>query len=390
MRILIVHNRYKELGGEDAVVKSESEMLQTAGHSVRVISKSNDIIVGNQTKIKVFLSSNFNKTSADWIKKEIKSFDPDIVHIHNFWPVLSPSIHFASSNSRAAVVQTLHNFRLICSGAQLMRNGKICEKCIERSNIWGILHKCYRNSCIGSLAVFRMQNTARRIGMLDNHVQKFIALTSFAKKKFIEGGIDKDQISIKPNSIPIPQFISSPSNRDGLLYVGRLSEEKGLDTLIKAAQMTPNLSLKIIGDGPLRNSLERSASKNVKFLGFLDKHDIQHHMLSSRALVMPSRWYEGFPITLLEAFGCELPVIASKIGSLEELVEDGVTGFHFPPNNFLSLAKIFKMIDQNPEKLAKLGVQAKENAISLYDQKSNIISLENIYNEAIKSKSINI
>jgi glycosyltransferase involved in cell wall biosynthesis len=385
MKILILHNKYIQSGGEDAVVEEEARMLINSGHEVFVHYADNKKIKGFFQKLATLLSTKYNELSYKNLKNLINEIRPDIIHIHNFWPILSPSVHKAANDNDIAVVQTLHNYRLICAGAQFLRKQKVCEKCLKTNRLWAFFHKCYRNSYLGSYAVIRMQIASNKVFINDGCVQQFIALTNFSAKKFIESGMPRNLISVKPNTIKY-----SPSDadyiREGILFVGRISIEKGVDVILKAASLCLGLTFKIIGDGPDLAEIKRKAPKNIIFLGHCDNETVKKHMLSSKILVMPSLWYEGFPVTLLESYSCSLPVIASDIGSLGELIINGKTGYLFPMGDPKSLATLILELCDNDKLLHEMGVNALNEIKTKYSIEKNLQLLLSIYKSAIKRR----
>jgi glycosyltransferase involved in cell wall biosynthesis len=328
MKVLIVHNTYQQPGGEDAVVFNESTLLKNVGCNTRLYSVSNSAISGPKEKIDAFVNTVYSKKSKNELSREIEKFQPDIVHVHNFFPLLTPSIYDACLEANVPVVQTLHNYRPICPGALLMRDGKVCEKCITNSSpLWGVFHRCYRNSFIGSLAVARMVDFHAKRKTWVTKVASFIALTEFSRKKFIAGGFPHDRIVVKPNFVPDGGSANS-CQRTGALFVGRLSSEKGIEILI-GAWKNIDITLKVVGEGPLMDHLKFIAPSNVQFLGHITSQKVKVEMNKALFMVLPSICYENFPVTVAEAYACGLPVIASRLGAMEEIVVDGVTGLHF-------------------------------------------------------------
>ena len=258
MKVLLLHNTYQQRGGEDVMVEAEAEMLRAAGHDVRVESVSNDGIVGVKGKSSIFMRSSYDPARAKWAAELVSSHRAEIVHVHNFWPILTPAVHRGAAQAGAAVVQTLHNFRLLCSGGIFLRDGAVCEKCLNSTPAWGVMHRCYRGSIPGSLAVAAMQIRTHQNGVWQRDVRRFIALTEFARNKFIEGGLPAERIVVKPNALAdsAPQSIE---RRNGALFVGRVSVEKGASTLVEAARSVPDLSVTIAGDGPDRAKCLTSA-----------------------------------------------------------------------------------------------------------------------------------
>lgn len=382
MIILILHNFYQQPGGEDIVVEAEAAMLGAAGHRVRVETVSNDAIQGVGARIKTFLHAPYEPARGPWIQMLVERHQPDLIHIHNFFPLLTPAVHEAAARAGIAVVQTLHNYRLLCAGALLMRDDRVCEKCVVGSPLWGVVHRCYRGSLPGSLAVVRMQRRAARRGIWQRQVHRFIALTDFARQQFIQGGLPAERIAVKPNFVSrLPD--ESAGRRRGALFVGRLSVEKGVDTLLTAWRKLPDIPLTIAGDGPERARLEAAAPPGVVFVGRLSSSDVQAEMQKAQTLIMPSLWYEGFPMTIAEAYAAGLPVIASHLGSMAELVVVGQTGLLFAPGEPARLVDTVRRAFANPGRLAEMGLAARALCESRYTAERNLPLLEEIYRDAM-------
>lgn len=385
MRVLILHNAYQRAGGEDTVFAAEGEMLRDAGHEVVVEKITNDAIQGAAAKARAFLLTPYDPARKQWAADLVKRSGAQVVHIHNFFPLMTPAVHEGAWEAGAAVVQTLHNYRLLCAGAQFLREGSICEKCVTGSRIWGVVHRCYRGSVPGSLALMRMQNRAEQHGTWNKHVDRFIALTQFARDKFIEGGLPGEKIVVKPNSIRNAS-VPETRTRNGGLFVGRLSTEKGVDVLMKAWAKIPDMSLTVLGDGPERQKLEAMAPPNVTFKGGVSGEIVRQHMLESEVLLMPSIWYEGFPMTAVEAYAAGLPVIASRIGSLTEIIEPS-TGALFEPGNADDLATKIQELRASGG-FGNLGQGARRAFEQRYNPTANLRQLEGIYADAMKARHV--
>ncbi len=384
MKIVVVHNAYRQSGGEDNVVAQEIQLLRDAGHSVTPAFVSNTELSTLPAKAKAFVNAAHNPDRARWIADIVAAERPDIVHIHNFFPLLTPAIHEGAAEAGAAVVQTLHNFRTICAAATLLRDGTVCEKCVSGQRLWGAVHRCYRNSLPASLAAARMQRHADRHRIWHIHVHRFIALTHFAREKFIAGGLPADRIAVKSTFVA-PSSDASAPHRSGALYVGRLSPEKGLATLIEAWRNIPDHLLTIVGDGPLPNALRPEAPANVTFLGPQPTETVKQLMARASLLIVPSLWYEGMPMVVLEAFATGLPVLASRIGALAEMIEPGSTGALFIPGDAADLGHNANTLLAHPDTLAKMGARARHIADTLYSPARNLHLLEDIYREAIEA-----
>ena len=313
----------------------------------------------------------------------LRGEQPDLVHVHNTFMMVSPSVFEACREAGIPVVQTLHNYRLLCPGWSLCREGKVCEECIE-SGLWrGVWHGCYRDSRLMTAAVTLMLQVHRMRGTWSHDVGGYVALTNFARDKFIEGGLPASRIGVKPNFLELDPGKRSSSGGFAL-FVGRLSAEKGAEVLLRAWQkLKGTIPLVIMGDGPLREPLESEAAaqnlSNVTFAGWRSRGEILSAMKSASLLITPSLWYEGFPMTVVEAFACGIPVICSRLGGLREIVEDGSTGLHFNPGDAEDLAAKLDLLWTQPAQLAAMGRAAREEYKRNYTAERNYELMMQIY-----------
>jgi glycosyltransferase involved in cell wall biosynthesis len=387
VNVLFLHNAYQQAGGEDAVVRNEAELLGRAGHSVVMEVVHNDRIVTVDDKMRTLWRARYDPSRVAWMDDLLRRVRPDVVHVHNFFPLLTTAVHQTAHRRGVPVVQTLHNYRLFCAAATFERQGSVCELCLHGSRHNAVLHRCYRGSLPGTAAVVAMQREAIERRRLVDNVDRFIALTEFARGKFIEGGLSYEKLVVKPNFLDRPA--RPPADpRAGALFVGRLSLEKGVDRLVAAWRNLPDVALTIAGDGPLRGQLQQSAPANVRFLGRINSHDVEAEMRRSAALIVPSTCYEGFPMTIAEAFANGLPVIASRIGSLAELVEPGVTGDLCVPGDEADIAATVARTFADPAELVRMSCNARRTFEERYTAKSNLAMLESIYRDARQAGSV--
>jgi glycosyltransferase involved in cell wall biosynthesis len=382
MRVLIVHNHYQLAGGEDTVVANEFALLEGSGWETRLFSVSNDVIAGGWGKITAAVRASYSRPARDELARVIAEFAPAVVHVHNFFPLLSPSIYDACRAAGVAVVQTLHNYRTICPGGLLIRDGHPCEDCIGASPYQAALHGCYRGSRIGSLAVARMVDIHRRRGTWSHKVDRYIALSAFAKGKFVQAGFPADRIAVKPNFAP-DQPAARYVARAGALFVGRLSPEKGIDTLVRAWDGL-DVPLRVVGDGPLRELAENATGPRVVALGWKTPAEVAGEMAQAAFLVMPSGWPENFPMVIVEAFSRNLPVIGSRIAALEEIIEEGVTGLFFTQGDHDDLATKVSWAHQHPDAMRLMGANARRVYEEKYSPSVNFRQLAKIYEAAIE------
>ena len=391
MKVLLIHNRYQLAGGEDVVVQAEKALLEANDHQVALVEISNDQIVSVFDKANAAVRAIYSPASKQQVSAEIAQFRPDVVHVHNFFPLLSPSVYDACRDAGVPVVQTVHNYRLGCLNAILLRNGKVCEDCLGKRMPWpGIVHGCYRGSRAQSAATAAMLAVHWLRGTWQERVDAYIVLTNFQKEKMVQAGLPREKIYVKPNYISEPeQCGESKIFGDYALFVGRLSPEKSITTLIEAYKHNDlRIPLKIVGDGPLHESLQADVQaagleSAIKFLGRQDKSAVLSLMHNARFLVFPSIWYETFGLTMVEAFACGLPVLASRLGSMAEIVEDGVTGLHFEAGNSADLADKMQWANEHPEEMISMGKNARRAYEAHYTPEINYQQLTAIYQQVI-------
>ncbi|WP_019140843.1 glycosyltransferase family 4 protein [Noviherbaspirillum massiliense] len=379
MKILIAHNAYQHRGGEDTVVDAEADLLRSHGHQVEIYRQHNDAL-NNMPKAAAAASAIWSVHSAREVGEACERFQPDVIHVHNTFPLISPSLYWTASRMELPVVQTLHNFRLLCPQAIFLREGKICEDCVGKLPWRAVTRKCYRDSAAQSAVLTGMLATHRLIGTYREKVTRYIALNTFARDKYIEGGLPAHLFRIKPNFVA-SAIVPTWNSRRGGMYVGRLSVEKGLDVLARAVQLANDVPIEVIGSGPLE-LLAREAFGS-RYLGFRPLDDIMRRMSSAQFLVLPSICYENSPRTIVEAFSAGLPVIASRLGALADIVQDGVTGLLFHPGDASDLAAKIAWAASHPEAMARMGQAARAEYEARYTPERNYEILMDIYDDAI-------
>jgi glycosyltransferase involved in cell wall biosynthesis len=394
VKIILVHNSYQQPGGEDVVFQQERKLLEDHGHQVVVYQRSNwetDSYDGMKRLVLV-RNTVWSSDSRNEFARLLRSEKPDLVHVHNTFVMISPSIYSACREAGVPVVQTLHNFRLLCPGATFFRDGRICEECTEHSLLRSVVHKCYRESRSATAAVAMMLATHRLLGTWEKNVSAYIALTQFTRKKFVKNGLPANKVFVKPNFVhPDPGM----SRGDGgyVLFAGRLSPEKRVSTLLSAwTLLSKDIPLMVIGGGPERESLEREAREvglsHVTFRGQLSRPETLEAMRRARFLVFSSEWYENFPVTIAESFGVGLPVICSRLGAMQEIVEDRRTGLHFTTGDAHDLAEKVGWAWKNREFVEGLGRAARREYEEKYTAEKNYPMLMNIYARALAAKSV--
>ncbi|MDQ9169718.1 glycosyltransferase family 4 protein [Oxalobacteraceae bacterium R-40] len=377
-RVLVVHNRYQQRGGEDIVFDSEVELLRSRGHTVEIYSRDNSHI-NELSKAELALNTVWSlRTTAD-LNKRIKEARPDVIHVHNIFPLVSPSLYWAASQKNVPIVQTLHNFRMLCPQAMFLRENLICEACLGRSPWRGVVRRCYHNSVAQTAVLAGMLAVHRTIGTYDHKIARYVALNVFSRDKFIEGGLPPERIVVKPNFIDIPE--KNSTTRKGALFVGRLAAEKGISLLVSALERLPNLTIDVVGMGPEAATIMAHPRANV--LGVKSHDEVIEKMRNASYLVMPSIWYETFALVVMEAFACSLPVIAPNIGSMKEMIEEGHTGLLFDFGSLDSLTEKIRWAEEHPQDMIRMGRNARREYEKKYTSSKNYQMLMAIYEEAI-------
>ncbi len=383
----MTHNYYQSHGGEDESFHAEATLLKQGGQEVVTFTRSNTDIIerGLRNKIDLFTNTIWADNSYREIIRLIRGSQPKLAHFQNIFPLISPSVYYACKSEGIPVVQTLRNYRLICSNGFFLRDGKVCEDCMGKFIPWpGIVHACYRNSVLQTAAVASMLTFHRFRETWSAQVDIYITLTDFSRRKLIESGMNPNQIMVKPNYVLDPGI----GNQSGsyVAYAGRLSEEKGIEVLLKSFKRLPKIGLKIMGDGPLRTLVKKHISENdkikVDLMGYLPRDKGIDVMKQSRFLVFPSIWYETFGRTIIEAFACGIPVIASRLGAMAELVHDGETGLLFTPGDADDLAEKINWLWHHPNEASRMGRTARIEYEEKFTPDHNYELLMAIYQKA--------
>ena len=383
MKVLLAHNAYQQRGGEDAVVEAEAALLRSRGHEVLEYRRHNDELASTG-RAQAAAGTLWSRRTVHEVGALLRDTRPDVLHVHNTFPLISPSLYWAAAAAGVPVVQTLHNFRLLCPQAMLLREGRVCESCVGRLPLPGVLHGCYRGSRAQTGVLAGMLVLHRALGTWAHKVHRYIALNEFCRAKFIEGGLPAARIAVKANFVDLPAPPAA-SARAGLLYVGRLAPEKGIGLLVRAARELPAGSLRVAGTGPEQALLAGHAA--VQALGAVGSAQVVAEMQRAAALVMPSLWFENFPRTLVEAFACGLPVIASRLGAMAELIDDGVTGLLVAPGDAADLALKMQWALDHPERMAAMGRAARGVYEARYTADINHAQLLAIYRDAIAEQA---
>jgi glycosyltransferase involved in cell wall biosynthesis len=393
VKVVQLHNRYLNLGGEDTVLELECELLRQRGHSVEQFLISNETldIRGTLALVKAGLDTIWSQQSYRALEDFLVCHKPHILHIHNTFPQLSPSVYWAAAKLGVPVVQSLHNYRMACANALLARDGGPCEDCVGRAPLPALRHRSYRNSLPATGAVVGMLTLHRTLRTYSSKVDAYIALTEFAKSVMVRSGLPKERIYVKPNFVPDPwPTLGRPPKRDNqVVFVGRLTHEKGVDLLLEAwgELRPPNTRLVIVGDGPERIDIQRRYGRlpGVVWRGWLGKRDVEREIARSRYLIAPSRVYETFPMVLVEAFSVGTPVIAPNHGAFSELVTSDGNGLMFPAGSANDLARnLDRALRLDDTKWQRWSVDSRRTYLERCTPEANYHQLTAIYERAIE------
>jgi glycosyltransferase involved in cell wall biosynthesis len=399
LRILLVHNFYGSASpsGENRVVEEERDMLMAAGYEVVQYFTYSDSVRGQglwpEIRTALLLPSN------PWARSDIQTLilktRPDVMHVHNVFPLLSPAIFSASEGTSTAVVNTLHNYRTVCPNAMPLRRGVACTECIDsRSVVPALRYGCYRDSRMATLPLAISVGLHRRLGTYARHVDAFIALTEFQKSQLVTGGLPASRIHVKPNVFPgQQQCVPWEQREDKVVFLGRISEEKGVRTLVKAwlqwGEAAPQLV--VIGDGPgltpLRAETVGPAANRIKFLGALSLSQSYDQLSRAKLLVVPSISFECFPLVLREAFAFGVPVLASNLGTFEELVAERGAGRLFTPGDPNDLLRIVTRMWSDQPELERMAEVAHNEFQTRYTALAGLALLRGIYDSAIQRRT---
>ena len=390
MKILAVHNRYQRPGGEDQVFVDETTLLETRNHRVLRYEVHNDQ-VKQANRLALAKDTVWNTSAYRELRALIRRERPHVVHFHNTLPLVSPAGYYAARAEGVPVIQTLHNYRLLCPVALFFRDGRVCEDCMGKAVPWpGVVHRCYRGSRTASGVIATMLTVHRALRTWTEMVDVYVALTEFARNKFIEGGLPAGKIVVKPNFVA-PDPGRGQGGGGYALFVGRLAPEKGTETMLAAwDRLRTKIPLKIVGDGPLRDQVVEAAARqsNVEWLGHRPVEDVHALMGKADMLIFPSQWYETFGRVAAEAFAAGTPVIAANIGAVAELVEHGRTGLKFRPGDPEDLVTQVEWALSHSAELRSMREEVRAEFETKYTAERNYRALMEIYEAALERKKV--
>ena len=382
MRILFVHNFYQHAGGEDQVFLAEKDLMKEHGHEVHSYTVNNDNINSLWTKINTTINLSYSTKSKKNFSIALKKINPDIVHCHNFFPRLTPSIFDACLDENIPAILTLHNYRLVCPSVYLSKNNKPWELSIKKNPYWAVPYKVYQNSFIGTAAIAYMINYHKKRKTWQKKLDHIITLTKFAKNKFIESGFSPNNMVVKPNFISDPQKENNTRGQFAL-FIGRLSQEKGIEFLLESWKEI-DFPLKIVGDGPMMGNVKLQGN-NVEFLGKIPNKSVKTLLQKAQFLVFPSQWYEGFPMVLVEAMACGTPVLVTNIGSMQEIITDELNGLHFELGNQKQFIEKVHQLMKDESLCQFLGDNGRRAYLEKYTPDVNYQQLISIYQDSISN-----
>ncbi|MFZ3275357.1 MAG: glycosyltransferase family 4 protein [Candidatus Sulfotelmatobacter sp.] len=400
MKIILVHCHYQQPGGEDVVFQQERQLLERAGHEVVVFIRSNEGLdsYSKVQRLVLIQKAIWNTGMQKEFSEVLRTEKPDVVHVHNTWVAISPSIYKACQDANVPVVQTHHNYRLMCPCGTFFRNGAACEECIDHSLLRSVRYGCYRDSRSTTAAKALMLAVHRGLHTWDRDINCHIVLTEFAKSKFLRGGLPPERMFVKPNFVhpdPLPATNSHGAgggNGKYALFAGRLAPKKRVTTVLSAwSRLRSRIPLVIVGGGIEQEELEQEAAQDrlsaITFRGTLPHDETLAVMSGARFLIFSSEWYETFGLTMVEAFACGVPVICSRVGAMREIVDDGRTGLHFNAGDADDLAAKVEWALSHPERLQEMGREARQEYESKYTAEKNYPRLMEIYQHAIARRN---
>lgn len=384
MKILQVHNYYQFSGGEDIVVSNEKKMLELNGNEVIFYKRVNNEISEYSffNKVSLIWKTSWSDKTYNEISKIIGKTKPDICHVHNMFPLISPSIYYACNDNKVPVVQTIHNYRFFCTNGYFFRDNHICEECINSNAFRAVKYKCYRNSKVQTYSAAKMLESHKKKNTWREKINILICPSKFVKSKFIQGGFSENKLIVKPNFLP---YDPEPSynNNDYFLYAGRIDNLKGIKVLSSALLDRINTNVKIIGDGPEINKLKEN--KNLQILNKRSNNETINYIKNCISLIFPSICYETFGLSIIEAFACGKPVIASRLGAMEDLVEEGKSGLLFEPGNSDDLRNKIVWAIEHKAEMKEMGKNARKIFEDKYTAELNYKILLSIYNNIISN-----
>lgn len=391
LRVLQLHNHHASLGGAMEVLSHERDLLVAAGHRVEqfTLPPTGELGLG---ALQAGAKAVWNRQAARETTRRVASFRPDVVHVHTPFPLMSPAVFRAAKRAGVPTVVTLHSFRFACVAATCHRDGHICEDCVGRRVKWpAVAHRCYHDSALGSGALALSLLTHRALGTFHHDVDRYLALTGFARDLMIRDGYPAEKIVVKPNSVPDTSEVGRPDpGSPYFFFAGRLIDVKGVRTLLDAWQRVTagRVRLVIAGDGELRNLVRAAAAgdERIEWRGWLDEPSVTRLMSGALATVVPSEWYEGLPLVILRSLSVGTPVLASDLENIsKELLEDGA-GWAFRTGLPADLARAMDAMASQPETLSGMRQRARASFDARYSPAVDTLRLEALYRSLLSRR----
>lgn len=382
MRVIQVFNRRQAWGGEDNSITDTVEMLQSRGIETYLWTKDvAELGGGLRGKMSAATSGIHSFRAAKEMNELIDSFRPDVVHAHNIYPQLSPAIFSVCRSRNVPVVWHPHDQRPICPTGLHLCQGRVCERCCGGREYWCVLKNC-RGNILESAAYALRTYTARRSRVFHKCVTRFVVWSHFLKERLASGGFDPDRITVLPHPVRMPERVPAAAKKDYVAYIGRISPEKGVDTLLSAARALPDIPFRIAGDPKRMPALVKEVPGNVEFVGWCDRARLESLLGGARLMVIPSVCFEVFPTVALEALSCEVPVIGAKTGGIPEVVVEGSTGLLFRPGDPVELAQKIQYLFERPELCHEMGQAGRAAVQANYLENNYFESLMQVYRDA--------
>jgi glycosyltransferase involved in cell wall biosynthesis len=392
MKILLVHNFYQQFGGEDAAAWAERDLLQKNGHEVISYTRHNDELksIGSMGQLLLAPSMVYSRRTARELRELVRARRPDVAYIHNFFPLISPSVYYTLQDLGVPVVQVMHDFRFFCPNGWFFTRGNICERCKAGNYLNAVRFRCYRNSLLPSLLAATIVGSHRLSGVLSK-ISAFLCLTEFSRQKLLEIGIPPERVFVRPHFLDASSFVPNFRSDGYALFLGRLSSEKGVWTLVRAFEQLVEAPLKIVGTGPLEGALrDYVAGRNlghIEILGFREGAEKHKLIRNSSLLVVPSEWYETFCLVVLESYAAGKPVVASNLGSLPHVVENGKSGLLFKAGDDRDLRAKVSYLLARPDEAASMGSYGRGLLLSRYSPENSYRTLMNIFSSLAGSRA---
>lgn len=386
MVVLQVHNRYARPSGEESVVAAQRAVLEANGHKVLHFERNSDEIRSYRELLKAFCAGIYNPISASQMRMLLRACQPDVVHIHNLYPLISPSILPECSKANIPVVMTVHNYRLTCPTGLHMTRGQICQQCRRGKEYWCIARNC-EGGFFRSFGYALRTYAARRLRLFSDNVAIYAPLTKFHRDRLIYDGISPWRINVIPNMVSIDVGKAAPTCGSYIAFAGRISQEKGIQTFLAAARKCRDIPFRIAGNYERMTHVTQEAPDNCKFMGHLSDAELTEFYRSAQVFVAPSIWFETFCLSVAEAMVFGKPTICSDIGALKEIVDEGVTGLLFQPGNADDLAEKIQYLWNRPAVCRQMGQAGKEKALREYSSQKHYDKLIAAYQKAIELKT---